>query len=90
MFATALVLSSCKTTGPDAATCISDPPALGLECVPKKADPNQEPYFIPFEKTDNFVCFDPDSWIIIVEWIHRNSRSPEIINDLKRRGLVSP
>ena len=88
VFAILLLLSSCKTPGPDVATCISDPESDGFQCEPRRADPNQDAYFVTFQDTGNYVCFDPNSWAVIVEWIKRNSKNRTVIYDLKNRGIL--
>ena len=87
--AIAFSVFSCASPGPDIASCVSDPPN-GLQCVPRRANPVQDPYTVPYEETGNYFCMPPDDAAILIEWIKRHSSKKQfnaIQTELIRRGI---
>lgn len=57
-----LAVASCGS-GPKVPVCISDGSA-GLDCV----DYKKKEYFVPFEKTQNWVVFSPDDFKTLLNY----------------------
>ena len=62
----ALSLSSC-ISAPKVQTCVMDPEAGVMWC----AFSNQEAISIPIASTGNYVCYSPDDYQKILEYIKR-------------------
>ncbi len=62
--ACSLLLSACQGTGPKVGVYVSDPASNGLQGVTARGDA----VFLPYDKTENFVCFEPNEARTLLEY----------------------
>lgn len=60
--------SSCASPGPLIDVCVSDPARVGFECRDKK----QQPYFLPYEKSENYIAIPPNDFETLVNYCKKN------------------